>query len=74
MNALIFTRHAVERMREFGIGKSDVEHAVRHYETCVPARRGCRNYFRRYGACRLRITVYPAADRLLIVTVWKEPA
>jgi len=74
LNALNYTKHALQRMREFDIEASDVERAVRYYDTCVPAKRGCRNYFKHFGQHLLRITVYTDGEKLWIVTVWKETA
>ena len=61
-------------MREYGVSHFDVEQTLRHYDTCVPARRGCSNFFKRYEGYMLRITVYPVRGDLVIVTVWKETA
>jgi hypothetical protein len=67
---MIFTKHAKERMTQYGVGEAEVIATVQNYNTCVPARDGCENRWKSFGSYRLRVTVNPTS--MVIVTVWKE--
>jgi hypothetical protein len=67
---MYYTKHALRRMKEFGVSKAEVAGTVIGYDTCVPARRGCANLWNDFGEYRIRVTLEPT--RRLVVTVWKE--
>jgi len=66
---MIYTRHAKLRMARYGVSAVQIELVLREYDTAVPARNGCTNYFKKLGGRRVRVTL--SADGR-IVTVWKE--
>lgn len=68
---MILTKHAKDRMNEYGVTKAEVVAAINNYDTCVPARDGCENRWKSFDTYRLRITINPVG--LVVVTVWKEP-
>lgn len=65
-----YSKHALARMKEFGLSRAEVTRTVLGYDTCVPAKRGCVNLWKSFEEYRIRVTLEP--NGRLVVTVWKE--
>ena len=69
---LVYSDHALMRMRERGIYPSDIEAALAAPQKIKPGRRGCINYFG-IGRSRFRLRVTVLPDGATIKTVgWAD--
>jgi hypothetical protein len=71
---MIFTEHALERMRQRNISKAQVKDVYRNYDVVIPGYDCCRNYFKRFlGEQRIiRVTVAEAEKGPVVVTVAED--
>jgi hypothetical protein len=72
---MIYSKHAREQMANRKITEKQVESTYRSYDTAVPGRAGCRNYFKTYPAegRRIRVTIAETGAGALVVTVAEDP-
>ena len=69
---MIYTYHAREQMLDRDISEDEVEMIVRDYDTGVPAKRNCRNYYKRFKNRKLRVTISPSENKVVTVAIVEE--
>ncbi len=69
---IIFSGHAIERMRKRNISDEFVSLALSDPDRVSRGRRNVKVYFKQVGNVKFRVVARPKADGILVITVIKD--